>query len=110
MSRLAAGLWVSAYLQRLSLAGIPAHVVARGDPTAGAVVVKTATMDGRAVARQRTLDPMTSRRQWMVLRDGAEAEVDAALDRQRRLDPDLWILEVESPSGRDLLDLPEFAE
>ena len=37
--RLASGIWVSAYLARLGLANIPAYVTARGDETAGAVLV-----------------------------------------------------------------------
>ena len=41
-ARLASGIWVSAYLARLRLADIPAYVVARGDDTAGAVLVKQA--------------------------------------------------------------------
>ena len=104
MARLASGLWVSAYLHRLAAAGIFAHVAARGDGTAGAVVVKLATMDGRAVARQRSFDLMTGERVWSVLAEGPEPGVDAALKRTRARDPDLWIIEIEDPRGRDLLD------
>ncbi len=110
MSRLAAGLWVSAYLHRLGLEGIPAHIVRRGDATAGAVVVKTATLDGQARARQRGFDLATGQRCWLPLIDGAEAEVDARLAREAQIDPDLWIVEVEDRRGRDLLDQPEFSD
>ena len=48
MSRLAAGIWVSAYLTRLRLADIPAFVTSKGDETAGAVLVKSNTLDGQA--------------------------------------------------------------
>jgi hypothetical protein len=65
MARLTAEFWVQAYLARLRLADIPAFVVARGDATAGAVLVKQATLDGRATAHQRSFDPMTgARRGW----------------------------------------------
>ena len=104
MARLATGLWVAAYLQRLAIEGIFAHVAARGDGTAGAVIVKLATMDGRAQAFQRSFDLATGARAWVVLAEGAEADVDAALARQRRFDPDLWLIEVEDPRGRHLLD------
>lgn len=110
MSRLAAGLWVQAYMMRLQIEGIPAYVIARGDPVAGAVLVKLATLDGRAVARQRTFDLMTGARRWMELCEGPEAEVDAAIARQRARDPDLWVIEVESRQGRDLLDDPGLAD
>ena len=45
--RLTAEFWVQAYLARLRLRDIPAFVTARGDATAGAVVVKLDTLDGR---------------------------------------------------------------
>lgn len=102
--RLAAGLWVQAYLRRLQLADIPAYIIQKGDPTAGSVIVKIATLDGRAVAKSRSFDPVSGGRIWMVLVEGLEAEVDASLERQRSFDPDLWIVELESRDGRDLLD------
>ena len=36
--------------------------------------------------------------------------MDAALGRQRRFDPDLWVIEVEDRAGRHLLDQPGLAE
>jgi hypothetical protein len=104
--RLTADFWVRAYLTRLRLADIPAYITAHGDPTAGAVIVKLATLDGQARAFQRSFDMMTGERAWMVLAEGPEPDVDATLTRQRRNDPDLWIVEIEDRSGRHLLDEP----
>ncbi|WP_210529121.1 DUF1491 family protein [Rubellimicrobium arenae] len=101
--RLRAGVWVAAYLARLRAEAIPAFLVGRGDETAGAVLVKCATLDGKAKAFQRSFDPMTGARTWMTLAEGDEAEVDSAVTRQRRYDPDLWVIEVEDRSGRHLL-------
>ena len=101
--RLQAGVWVAAYLARLRVEDIPAFVVGRGDETAGAVLVKASTLDGRATAFQRSFDPMTGARTWMVLAEGAEVAVDEAIARQRRFDPDLWVIEVEDRRGRHLL-------
>lgn len=101
--RLAAGVWVSAYLRRLQAAAIPAFVVAKGDETAGAVLVKLATLDGRALCKQRAFDLAQGVRTWVVLAEGDEPEVDAAIARQRSFDPDLWVIEVEDRAGRDLL-------
>ena len=106
MARLAAGIWVAAYLRRLEAEGIAAYIAARGDATAGAVIVKLATMDGRAQAFQRSFDLISGDRAWVVLAEGAEPEVDAALARQRRFDPDLWLVEVEDRRGRHLLGEP----
>ncbi len=103
--RLTAEFWVQAYLARLRLADIPAFVTARGDATAGTVVVKVNTLDGGARAFGRSYDA-AGRRIWTTLAEGAEVEVDAALARQRRFDPDLWMIEVEDRQGRSLLDEP----
>jgi hypothetical protein len=103
--RLTAEFWIQAYLARLRLADIPAFVTARGDATAGAVIVKVNTLDGDASAFARAYDA-TGARVWTPLAEGPEAEVDAALARQRRFDPDLWLIEVEDRRGRSLLDEP----
>ena len=100
--RLTAEFWVQAYLARLRLAGIPAYVMARGDATAGAVLVVLATLDGRAQAFQRSFDLISNARVWVMLAEGAEAEVAAAVARQRARDPDLWVIEIEDRAGRHL--------
>ena len=102
--RLTAEFWVQAYLTRLRLAGIPAYVTARGDATAGAVLVKLATLDGLAKAFQRSFDLAGGVRVWIVLAEGDEAAVDASIARQRGFDRDLWVIEVEDRAGRSLLD------
>jgi hypothetical protein len=108
--RLASGFWVQAYLHRLSFAGIPAFVVAHGDDTAGAVLVKLNTLDGRAAAYIRGYDLMAGTRRWEVLARGQQEEVDATIARQRRFDPDLWVIEVEDRNGRHLLDEPGLSD
>ncbi|MEJ5218675.1 DUF1491 family protein [Cognatishimia sp. D5M38] len=110
MTRLTAEFWVSAYLNRLRLYEIPAFVVTHGDDTAGAVLVKLNTLDGNAKAFQRSFDLMSGERAWMVLAEGAERDVDAALAKQRSFDPDLWVIEVEDRQGRHLLDEPGLAD
>lgn len=109
MARLTADFWVHAYLARLRLADIPAFVVARGDATAGAVLVKCNTLDGSATLHQRRIDLMTGESAWMELARGPEAEVDAAIGKQRGFDPDLWVIEVEDRAGRHLLGEPGLA-
>ena len=101
--RLRAGVWVAAYLARLAGAAIPAFVVRRGDETAGAVLVVVSTLDGRSAAYQRSFDLTTGARAWVVLAEGTDAEVAQAVARQRRFDPDLWVIEVEDRAGRSLL-------
>ena len=102
--RLATGFWVAAYLNRLRLSEISAYVTAKGDPTAGAVIVKVATLDGHARAFQRSFDLTADARIWVTLAEGPESEVDALLARQKSRDPDLWVIELEDKAGRTLLD------
>jgi len=104
VARLTARFWIDAYLARLRLTDIPAFVVAHGDDTGGAVLVKLNTLDGQAQLFHRSFDLATGARAWMTLAKGHEAEVDAAITRQRGFDPDLWVVEVEDRAGRHLLD------
>ncbi|WP_323780435.1 DUF1491 family protein [Thalassovita sp.] len=108
--RLTARIWVDAYLTRLRLSDIPAFVVSHGDDTAGAVLIKLNTLDGQAVAYQRSFDLMSGARKWMELVAGEERDVDAAIAKQRGFDPDLWVVEVEDRQGRHLLDEPGLAD
>lgn len=109
MARLTADFWVKAYLNRLRLAAIPGFVVAKGDATAGAVLVKLNALDGTAKVFQRSFN-LDGERVWIVLEEGTEAAVDAAIARQRGFDRDLWVIEVEDREGRSLLDEPGFSE
>lgn len=103
MPRLTADFWVRAYLRRLNGANIPAFILEKGDPTAGAVLVKSNTLDGYAKLFHRIYGGDGQRR-WGLLDAGPGQEMDALIERQRRFDPDLWVIEVEDKKGRTLLD------
>ncbi|MEO0764000.1 MAG: DUF1491 family protein, partial [Pseudomonadota bacterium] len=97
-----------AYRARLEAAGVVMHVVARGDATAGDVLIKLSFMDGRASlwARAPGGFPGALPGEDAFVEEmapGAEGEVDATVARRRGRDRDLWVLEVEDPRGRHLL-------
>lgn len=104
MTRLTAEFWVQAYLTHLRLADIPVFITAKGDATAGAVLVKSNTLDGQAKVFQRSFDLMTGERAWIILAEGDERDVDATIEKQKSFDQDLWVIEVEDRDGRHLLD------
>ncbi len=110
MTRLTADIWVAAYLRRLQLVNIPVFITARGDATAGAVLVKLNTLDGQAVAYQRSFDLLSGQRTWVVLAEGSEPDVDISIEKQKSFDPDLWVIEVEDRNGCHLLDEPGLSE
>ncbi len=104
MTRLATEFWVHAYIKRLELQNIPAYVVSHGDNTAGAVLVKVATLDGQACLMHRSYDLQSGDLSWTELSSGPESDVDKFVTKQRSYDPDLWVIEVESSSGNHLLE------
>ena len=81
-------------------------MVCKGDGIAGAVAVKLALMNGRASLFTRSYGP-DGRIGWQPqFEDAEESKIDAALSRQRGYDPDLWVVEVEDPRGRHMLNDP----
>ncbi|HEC71034.1 hypothetical protein LCGC14_2938460 [marine sediment metagenome] len=103
MSRLTARFWVDAYMARLRVYDIPAYVVAHGDDTGGAVLIKLATLDGKASLFHKSFDLESGQRVWVEFTTGYEADVDVSIEKQRGFDPDVWVIEVEDREGRHLL-------
>ncbi|MEE4187462.1 MAG: DUF1491 family protein [Roseobacter sp.] len=109
MSRLTARFWVDAYLTRLRLADVAAFVVTHGDDTAGSVVVKLNTLDGKAQLFERSYNLLEDSHSWNAVLTDVEDAVDAAVTRRREVDRDLWVIEVEDRAGRHMLDAPGIA-
>ncbi len=107
MARLQAGLWVSAYLRRVSQSGAFAAVVRRGDETAGAIFIKINTLGGDVLLLAPalpSLDDTEPKRQWELRqRTAAEADIDQYIQREAARDPDLWVIEIEDRAGNDHL-------
>jgi hypothetical protein len=101
-------IWVSALIRRAQGAGANAVVVRRGDPTAGAVLVKVYDTRARtARLYAEALGGAEGERRWMQPHpDASEAELDAYAARQAGYDPDLWIVEIEDPQARPFLTEP----
>lgn len=109
MDELKTAIWASALLRRAAVAGAFAAVVRKGDADAGAVLVKVATLDGRARLYAPARDG-SGERIWLDLSAGslgdAEADVDAHIRKRMATDPDLWVIEVEDRHGRHFLMEP----
>jgi GMP synthase (glutamine-hydrolysing) len=106
--RLKSGLSIKALIRRCDLAAIAVAVVARGDPDAGAILIKLNARDAGCVVLAQARGS-GGELVWMRATGPApvpEAEADAYVARQRRRDPDLWVVEIETGSGDAVLDEP----
>jgi hypothetical protein len=110
--RLKSSIWVAAYLRRCQTAGVFGAVRRRGAEEAGAVFVKVATLDGKAmlyVPAPQTVydDSRPIERLFMPIAPDAlpEPSVEERITKEIRFDPDAWIVETEDKAGRHFLDL-----
>ena len=106
MDELKTEFWASALLRRAAIAGAFGGVTRKGDTDAGAVLVKVATLDGRARLYAPARDGQ-GERIFLDLSSGTlgdvEANVDAYVRKRAETDPDVWVIEIEDRHGRHFL-------
>src|SRR5262245_29047658 len=101
MARLTSEFWVAALVRRVNQSGAFAALGHKGAAEAGAIFIKFRNQDGTydlfGPAPQMAYDESKPlERQFTLLRRGAdEADTDAELEKQKRWDRDLWIVEIE---------------
>lgn len=99
-------IWAAALIRRAEIAGAAAFVARKGDPDAGAVLLKVATLDGKARLYMPALGG-AGEQIFLDLSAGslgdAEADIDAYARKRADTDPDLWIIEIEDRQGRTFL-------
>ncbi|WP_375396710.1 DUF1491 family protein [uncultured Sphingomonas sp.] len=94
--RLASGLLVNALIRRVQAEGGFATVLAKGDETAGALLVIATYRGGRQGAFEPGRDVVGNRILIPVGPDsGNIGEVTAYWTRRRVHDPDLWVVELD---------------
>ena len=104
---LSTDIWVGALIRRVEIGGAFAVVARKGDPRAGAVLVKVLNRtDGTA----RLLAEATrgdGERIWMEpAASREEPDLDRYIERAARIDPDVWVVEIEDREGRHFLVEP----
>jgi hypothetical protein len=105
--QLSTEVWVMALIRRANLAGAAATVARKGDLRAGAVVVRTFDRQSGEARLFSEAVRGSGERVWMQPRPGAgEAELEAYVERQARIDPDLWVVDVEAPEAWRFLTEP----
>ena len=101
---LSTDIWVSALIRRAEMGGAFAAVARKGDPRAGAVLVKVLDRTTGAARLYAEALQADGERVWMrPASGGVEADLDAYAERAARVDPDLWVVEIEDRQGRHFL-------
>jgi hypothetical protein len=104
---LSTDIWVAALIRRAERGGGFAVVARKGDPRAGAVLVKILNPRQGSVRLYAEALRGDGERFWMQPSAAkAEADLDAYIARAARIDPDLWVVEIEDVEGRHFLVEP----
>jgi hypothetical protein len=102
--RVTTDLWVSALLRRVFSAGGFAAIVKRGATEAGAVFVLSRGRLGEVSlfgpAPQTSYDSAKPDDRFFTLLGADEdaSVLDARLEREKKFDPDIWVVEIEAGS------------
>lgn len=100
MTRLSTSVLVGALLRKAEADGGFAAVLAKGDENAGAVLILLSEKGSAKVLLERILQSSGSYA-WQHSELGEDAPWEAArrlVERRRRYDPDLWVIELDVPS------------
>jgi len=103
--RLKTEIRVSAHLRRARAQGAFATIARRGDTDAGAVAVKVylGAQTAKLFIQSRDIDGNPIWREPLEqIRE--EAQIDAWLEKEAAIDPDLWVVEIEDREGRAFLE------
>ena len=93
--RLASAVLASGLIRRAEIEGGFGAVLAKGDATAGAILVVLLEKGGNPRIFERVLHG-DGHYCWT---DSGSGEVAEFIARRRRSDPDLWVLELDVPSA-----------
>lgn len=98
--RLSTSVLVSALMRRAEAEGGFAAVVAKGDPTAGAVLVILAERGQNLRVLERILqsDGTYLWQEVSVQTIDNKEDFSKSIERRRKFDPDLWVIELDIPS------------
>jgi hypothetical protein len=109
--RVTSELWVSALIRRAYAAGMSALVQRRGAEEAGTIFIAIDRLDGSidlyGPAPQTAFASAAPelRLFQQIMSRAVQAEIDKAIARELRFDPDIWLVVVEDRAGRVLFDL-----
>lgn len=101
-ARLAAKMIVSALIRQAESAGGNGMVLARGEPVAGSILIQLEERGTPGDLLERVLDPSGSYA-WRAVGPADPTERGDYVARRRRIDPDLWLVEIDAKDARALV-------
>lgn len=99
--RVTSELFIAALVRRVFSDGGFAAIERRGSDAAGAIFLRQRQRDGRetlfgpAPQSSFSTEDRDDRRFELRLEQAEASAIDALLERERRFDPDLWVVEIE---------------
>jgi hypothetical protein len=104
---LATDIWVGALIRRAEQGGAFATVARKGDVRAGAVLVKVLNRPQGTARLYAEATRGDGERVWMrPSQSDEESELDRYIERAVRIDPDIWVVEIDDRQGRHFLVEP----
>ena len=103
--RLPTHLIVSAQLRRLQAQGIACYIVHKGADESGTILLRSVMSNTTSKIYVQTRD-IDGKQTWMDIFDtpADNAKVEATIAKQRKNDPDLWVIEIEDKNGKNLFE------
>ncbi len=102
IDRLKSKLWVQAQVRICNSSNLAVYITKKGDPDAGAIALRLNKLNGtNMIYRQVRID--SRELAWSPAGNGkalSDCESNSYLEKQVRLDPDLWIVEIEDPNDK----------
>jgi hypothetical protein len=104
---LSTDIWVTALIRRAETGGAFGVVARKGDPRAGAVLVKVLNRTDGTARLYSEATRLDGERVWMEpATSHDEPDLDRYIERALRIDPDIWVVEIEDKTGRHFLTEP----
>jgi len=100
-------IWTAALIRRANMQGAFAVISRKGDARAGAVLVRV--WNSRACEMHLYAEALNAKGDsvWIEpVSSTTEADLEAYVQRSIRIDPDIWVVDIEDPGGRHFLVEP----
>lgn len=98
--RVTSDIWVHVFLRREAARGAYATVISKGSTEAGAIYIVENTLAENfnlyGPAPQSLIKEGNDDRKFeLIVSSSVESEIETNLTRQRKFDPDIWVIETE---------------